>query len=241
MNNYRDRIYKKYASNMQDASSIFDAEEADRAGIVYGDVFKGWLPAKKEAPILDAASGGGRLLYFLKSKGYTNLVGVDISAEQVKLSRQVCDNVIEADIFNYLESQKEQFDLIMGLDIIEHFCKDEALCFLDNCCAALRSGGRLILQTPNAESIWGLKFIYGDLTHELAFDPRGLQKLLELCGFIKIEHRQVEPVIHGLLSFGRFLLWKTIWAVLALWNLAETGNIGSGIYTRIFLVSGIKK
>lgn len=226
---------------MQDASSIFETEPADRAGIVYDTVFKGWLPADKEAPILDAASGGGRLLYFLKSRGYTNLFGVDISPEQVKLSRQVCANVIEADIFQYLDSQKDKFGLIIGLDVIEHFNKDEALRFLDVCYTSLRPEGRLILQTPNAESIWGLKLIHGDLTHELAFDPRGLKNLLKLCGFDRIEHRPVGPVIHGFLSFGRFLLWKMIWTVLALWNLAETGNIGSGIYTRIFLISGAKK
>ena len=99
----------------------------------------------------------------------------------------------------------------------------------------------MILQTPNAESPWGIMHRYHDFTHELAFDPHSLKKLLELCGSAKIEPRQAGPVIHGILSLGRFLLWKVVWSLLALWNLAETGSIGSGIYTRVFLISGIKR
>jgi hypothetical protein len=31
-----------------------------------------------------------------------------------------------------------------------------------------------------------------------------------------------------------------IHATLALWNLAETGSVGSGIYTRVFVASALK-
>jgi len=240
MIDYRSKLYEKYASLVQEAPSVFDAKAAQRWGYAYDRFLKGWLPQRKDAAILEVGCGWGRLLHFFKTRGYVNLRGVDISPEQVKLARQVIDNVTERNAIEYLDSHPHSFDLIIGLDIIEHFRKDEVLHFLEACYKALRSGGRLILQTPNAESPWGMKIRYGDFTHELAFNPGGLKKLLEICGFVKIEPRQAGPVVHGILSLGRYLIWKVIWTGLALWNLAETGSIGSGIYTRVFLISGIK-
>jgi len=241
MSDYRSRIYEKYASLMQDAEPFFNEEEAKRWGRAYHIFLKGWLPERKDASILEIGCGWGRLLYFLKTRGYTNLKGVDISPEQVNLARQVINSVAERNAIEYLDSHPDSFDLIIGLDIIEHFRKDEVLHFLWGCYKATRSGGRLILQTPNAESPWGIMHRYHDFSHELAFDPFSLKKLLELCGFVKIEPRPAGPVVHGVLSLGRFLLWKVIWSLLALWNLSETASIGSGIYTRVFLISAIKR
>ncbi len=243
MSDYRSRIYEKYASLMQDAEPLFNEKKAERWGGAYDTFLKWWLPERKDAAILEVGCGGGRLLYFFKTRGYRNLQGVDISPEQVNLARQVIDNVsvTEENAIEYLDSHRHSFDLIIGLDIIEHFRKDEVLHFLEACYKALRPGGRLILQTPNAESPWGMMHRYHDFTHEVAFDPHSLKKLLELSGFTKIEPRQAGPAIHGILSLGRYLIWRIIWSLLALWNLAETGDIGSGIYTRVFLISAMKK
>jgi len=238
MSDYRTRIYKKYASLMQDAPLAFDENDAKGWGRLYDTYFRGWLPEKKEAAILDVACGGGKLLYFFKSREYTNLSGVDISPEQVALSRQVIEHVVGADAIEFLESHENKYDLIAGLDIVEHFKKDEVLRFLDACHNALRRGGHLVLQTPNAESPWGTMHRYHDLTHEIAYDPNSLKRLLAVCGFDKIECRQAGPVVHGVLSLGRYLIWRTIWLALALWNLAEMGSKGSGIYTRMFLITG---
>jgi cyclopropane fatty-acyl-phospholipid synthase-like methyltransferase len=190
--------------------------------------------------ILEVGCGWGRLLYFLKLRGYLDIQGVDISFEQVKIARQVVENVTEGDAIQYLDSHPDSFNLIIGLDVIEHFKKEEVLLFLQACHKALRPNGRVILQTPNAESPWGMMHRYNDFTHEIAFNSNSLKRILELCGFKKIEVRQTGPVPHGVLSLGRYVIWKAIWVALALWNLAETGSIGSGIYTRVFLISGLK-
>ncbi len=241
MTDYRNKIYECYASRMQDAAPVFDEANAVRWGRAYDTFLRGWLPKKKDAAILDVACGGGKLLYFFKSRGYTYLQGVDVSPEQVALSRQVTENINETNAINYLEEHQATYDLITGLDIIEHFKKDEILRFLYACYSPLKSGGRLILQTPNAESPWGMKIRYGDFTHEVGFDTNSLRQLLTLVGFSEITAREAGPVVHGLVSLWRFMIWKVIWSLLALWNLAETGDVGSGIYTRVFLISGIKK
>ena len=240
MDDYRTRIYKEYASRMQDASSVFDKAKAERWGVAYDTFLKGWLPEKKDAAILDVACGGGNLLFFFKCRGYTNLQGVDVSPEQVLLARQAAGNVVESDAIQFLEAHSGRYDLVIGLDIVEHFKKDEVLRFLDACYNSLRPGGRVVLQTPNAESIFGMKIRYGDFTHEVGFSPNSLGWLLALCGFSQVVSREAGPVVHGIVSLGRYLLWKVIRAALVLYNLSETGDRGSGIYTRVFLMSGIK-
>ena len=238
MTDYRTCIYKEYASRMQDASLVFDEAEAMRWGQAYETFLKGWLPGEKDAAILEVGCGGGKLLYFLKTRCYTNLQGVDISPQQVALACQVSKDVVEADAIKFLESHKARHDLIIGLDIVEHFRKDEVLRFLDACHAALKPGGRLILQTPNAESPWGTHHRYNDFTHEIGFNPNSLERLLALTGFSDIMSREAGPVVHGVVSLGRYVVWKIIRAGLVIWNLAETGSKGSGIYTRVFLITG---
>ena len=192
---------------------------------------------------MDLACGAGRLLHFFKQRGYTNLFGVDISPEQVGLAQQVTPEVIEKDILEFLEEQTGSFDLITGLDIIEHFHKNEVLRFLQGCHAALKPGGRIIFQTPNAASPWAMSLRYGDFTHEVCFTPNLLMNLLSMSGFDELAVREVCPPPWGY-SFSssiRYLIWQGIRGVLRLDSIVETGRIGKGVFSRVFLVTGVKE
>jgi 2-polyprenyl-3-methyl-5-hydroxy-6-metoxy-1,4-benzoquinol methylase len=105
---------------MQDATLHFDPSAAGAWGRPYRHYLRGWLPQDLDAPILEVACGGGRLLHTLRSWGYRNLQGVDLSPEQIALSRQVIppDQVHEADAIAFLEAHPTCFDLILGLDLI---------------------------------------------------------------------------------------------------------------------------
>jgi cyclopropane fatty-acyl-phospholipid synthase-like methyltransferase len=192
--------------------------------------------------LVDAACGGGRLLHFFREQGYSHVSGVDISADQIALARQTSTEVTEGDAIAFLEARHGQFDLIAGLDIVEHFQKPEVLRFLDACHGALRSRGRLILQTPNADSPWGMMHRYNDFTHEVAFNPNALSRLMRLVGFGNIETREVGPIPFGysVASTVRYLIWQSIRAAMKVWNVAETGSPGSGVFTRVFLITGVK-
>jgi len=224
-------------------SATLATSRARRWGKAYRHYLRGWLPARRAACILDVACGGGKLLQFYLDAAYTDVHGVDVSPEQVALARQVTANVTQANVLDYLAENPSRFDLISGLDIVEHFRKDEVLQFLDLCFAALKPGGRLVLQTPNAESPWGTYHRYNDLTHELAFNPNALSRLLDLVGFEAIEAREQGPVRwrYSVASTLRWCAWQCIRTGLKLWNVAEMGNAGSGVFTRVFLISGIKR
>lgn len=239
---YRSRIYKEYATRFQDADGVFDLMTSARWGKAYDYHLRSWLPTDKGAAIVDLACGGGKLLHFLKERGYFCLQGVDISPEQIRLAQQVIPNVVESDVLEFLRSSRSCFDVILGLDIIEHFKKDEAIRFLDACNVALKPNGRLILQTPNAESPWGGSIRYGDFTHEVCFTPNSLVRLMCLCGFRDIETREQGPIPWGysMYSTARFCIWQAIRLGIKFWNISETGSAGSGIFSRVFLSSGLR-
>jgi len=129
--------------------------------------------------------------------GYMNISGVDISPEQVKLAQQVTPEVEDANVLEWLEAHSASIDLITGYDIVEHFHRDEVLRFLDVCNSALKLGGRLIPQTPNADSPLGMSIRHGDFTHEVGFNPNALSRLLSLVGLQGIESRETGPIPIG--------------------------------------------
>lgn len=242
MTTYRDRIYEKYSSRFQGKGPVFDAAAAHRWGKGCDWYFRNWLPTDKDVRIADLACGAGALLHFFRERGYNNVVGVDISPEQVSISRQVTEDVVQDNVLHFLQTHENSFDLIAALDLVEHFDKDEVLTFLDDCFAALRPGGRLILQTPNAETPWGTYHRYNDLTHETCFQSNSLSRLMSLTGFVNVAARELGPAPKrcGPISAMRFILWRCIRLSLQFYNVVETGESGSGIFTRVFLISGVK-
>ena len=238
---YRERFYREYASTVQGAGNTFDQAGAEAWGTPYRKYLRGWLPENAQAAILDAACGGGRLLYFLRQEGYERLTGVDVSPQQVALARQVIDDIERANVLEFLVRCTERFDLILGLDIVEHLSKDEVLAFVDGCRGALRPGGRLVLQTPNGDSPWVGSVRYADFTHETGFTPSSLRCVLELCGFSNVQARECCPVAHGFRSSLRAMAWRGIRMARLASSLVETGDVGSRICTRVFLMSGSRR
>ena len=241
MSDYRDRIYAAYASRGRQLPSSPDPAAVGVRSRYLAQVLAGWLPDDRGASIVDLGCGTGDVLAAFETFGYTALAGVDLSAEQVRVAREIVPQVEQGDLFEYLADRRQAFDLITGFDVIEHLRKDEVLPFLEACHRALKAGGRLILQTPNAESPWGSAIRYGDFTHEVCFTPGSLEWLLRLSGLEDVEARETGPRPVGWRSRGRVFLWRLMRLYVALWNLVETGSAGSGIYTRVFLVSAVKR
>ncbi len=236
-------MYSRYVSNFQPESrGVLSDAQVSRWGKAYEYYLRNWLPSGKNASIVDLACGGGRLLHFFKRLGYTRISGVDISPEQVALAKTVTKAVYEEDILAYLSSRPETFDLITGIDIIEHLTKEEGLRFLKQCYQALKPGGRLILQTPNADSPWFSSIFHSDVTHEVGYTPHSLHGMLKQVGFELAETRETGPIP---LNFGvktgiRFLLWHLLRIAIMTWNIIEIGTTGSRVFTRVFLISARK-
>jgi 2-polyprenyl-3-methyl-5-hydroxy-6-metoxy-1,4-benzoquinol methylase len=240
---YRQRLYDRWISqkNCGSTATLSAKDYQKWANYVKAKTLD-WLPGNRQTPILDLGCGPGFLLYSLAQLGYTDLTGVDLSSEQVMLARQWCSRarIIQGDAGEFLAQNTRRFGLITGFDFIEHFRKDEILPLLTLVAQGLVQGGRVILQTPNAESPWAGSLAYGDFSHEWFFTPASLAQVMGHIGLQGFEARSCGPVIHGFKSLTRSLVWKAITLGMAVVNLAETGMVGSGIYTRVFLATAVK-
>ncbi len=238
---YRQRYYDNYLSFRADPKRL-ELKDYQHWAKTAAALLGNWLPPERNTAILDMGCGDGKFLFMLEQRGYTDLTGVDLSPEQIERARQWCHRarIIQGDVGEFLRENPEKFGLITGFDVIEHFRKDELLALLSLAKGALRPGGRVIFQTPNAISPWAGTVAYGDLTHEWFFTPGGLANILNLQGFTKFEARACEPHIHGLKSLIRVGLWQLVKMGYALVNFIETGGSYGGIYTRVFLATAVK-
>ena len=195
---YRQRIYQSYTSlHYPKALELNEQHGASSVPSVKSRL-SGWLPESRSAVCLDVGCGAGGLLLALGYMGYENLSGVDCSAEQVSVATRICPNVVEGDAIKHLLRHQDKFDLITAFDIVEHFHKDELFKFLDAVYRALKPGGRMIIQTPNADSPWFGTVRYGDFTHELAFNSTSLELVTGVVGFKSYQSRECRPHSHGL-------------------------------------------
>jgi len=74
------------------------------------------------------------------------------------------------------------------------------------------------------------------------FSPRiFISQSLLASGFSKVSCHDDVPVVHGVKSAIRFLMWKCIRALLRLYLAAETGSIDNDcIFTQNFLTVAVK-
>jgi len=230
---------------MTDYVNPMDKKTLQRKFKAFRYYFRDWLPHDLEAPIIDVGCGAGYFLAFLKYLGYRNICGVDISQEQVEFAKEKVPEaiIIKENILNFLSKFTNEYNLITAIDFIEHLKKSEVIDFFELCHSALKSGGQIILQTPNMETPWGTCHRYGDFTHEIGLGPNSLKKIMTLTGFKKIEERECGPIPFGysLTSTIRYILWQIIRMKLQFYNLIEMGGPGSGVFTRVFLIKGAKE
>jgi 2-polyprenyl-3-methyl-5-hydroxy-6-metoxy-1,4-benzoquinol methylase len=186
------------------------------------------FPTDHDAAILDLGCGSGELVYVAREMGYNHVRGVDVSFEHVAAARDFGINSIQqADAMEALEKEGgSSLDCVICFDFLEHVAKNKLIPLAGSVHRVLRAEGRWIVHVPNAESPFGMRIRYGDLNHELAFTRVSLSRLLLSSGFSQVNCYEDAPVIHGLKSAGRFLLWKCFRSLLRLYLAAETGDLG---------------
>jgi 2-polyprenyl-3-methyl-5-hydroxy-6-metoxy-1,4-benzoquinol methylase len=242
MEDYRTLYYKQYTKHtfsQNQGPTQFSLEDWGGATKWY---VRDWLPQNSNANIVDLGCGTGTFLKVLENLGYKNIDGVDLSEAQLEIAKSECEisKLYCQNVFEYFKSSDKKFDLITGFDFIEHLTKNEILELFETFNDNLNIGGRVILQTPNPDSPFGMAYRYGDFTHELAISPLSLKSLVNIFDFSEFQIRECGPYPHGVFSFLRFVLWKGIKILIDCINLVEVGNIGAGIYTRVYIATFIK-
>lgn len=236
MTKYRDRIYRHYVETQ--GKKPPDVEELNRRAPTLRRIIRRYFPADLNATILDLGCGYGALVHAAHGSGYHKTWGVDRSPQQVSAAISLGIMAVrEGDLVETLKQQSDgSHDVIVSFDVIEHFTKDELVMLVDDVRRVLRPGGRWIIHAPNAESPMFGRIRYGDLTHEQAFTRLSISQLLLSSGFTCVACEEDGPILHGVKSAARWILWNIMRCCLLLYIAVETGSIDrESLFTQNFI------
>jgi 2-polyprenyl-3-methyl-5-hydroxy-6-metoxy-1,4-benzoquinol methylase len=119
--------------------------------------------------VLDVGCSSGYLARPLVARGCT-VIGLERDADAAEEARAVCEDVLVGDAETMeLPFEVGSFDVVLCGDLIEHL-RDPAA-FLERMRPLLRSGGRLVLTTPNVAN-WAMRF--GLLAGRWRYTERGI-------------------------------------------------------------------
>jgi SAM-dependent methyltransferase len=191
------------------------------------------LPADRSAVIGEIGCGWGRYLAALAALGYARAEGVDVSPEQVAYAREHLrlTNVAQGDAVAWLGERRGRFDALLALDVLEHLDTDALVAVMEAAREALRPGGVVVVQAPNALAPLS-PLRYADLTHARAFTAGSLAQLFRAAGLTPRAFHEAAPHGRGPAATLRRLVWKAALRPLVKgWMLAANGDAMGGIYT----------
>lgn len=226
---WKDRLYQSYVSSGQApaAENVVSPESFFRSRAPYfRHVIDRFIPRCRQIKIVDLGCGHGSSLHFLKCAGYRNIIGIDVSSEQIAQAHRL--GITEAHqgrVDSFLNNfAPGTVDVVLLFDVLEHLTRDELFSTLDGVHRILREGGVCIVHVPNAEGIYGMRIRYGDLTHEQSFTSRSMQQVFATIGFASVECFEDKPKVHGILSGLRRAVWEAGTLPHRLLLAAETGQ-----------------
>ncbi|MBW7843564.1 MAG: class I SAM-dependent methyltransferase [Ignavibacterium sp.] len=228
-NDFRQVFYKVYNSKFKH-DPFHSIEKEIKKEWKYFDfkIFPLIREFSNTASVLEIGCGRGTLLEYLREKNFTNVIGIDISKEQVDLALSRGLNAVESDVIYFLSNSKSNYDIIFAIDIVEHFDKVELVELFNTLYYKLNYNGVLIIQTPNGHAMFPGRIIYGDLTHLTIFTPGSLSQILKLANFKKIAFYERGPVMKNLKGVIRTILWtiqKFIYNILLIIYCGRGENI----------------
>lgn len=237
MLDYRARIYESYVNAREEPLAPVTVEGLKPREAYMNKMIRDHFPPDKQARVLDLGCGHGALLYFARRAGYTNIMGVDVSAEQVTAAHHLGVAEVQCgDLMDTMRSLPDgSQDVVVAFDVIEHFTRSELLPFVDEVRRVLCDGGVWLIHTPNGGSPFVGRVFHGDFTHEQAFTQTSMNQLLLASHFSDVKCFEDAPISHGLKSGVRRVLWKGITSILRFCILAETGVGGKQILSQNFL------
>lgn len=226
---YRETLYRDYSRSQGRFESLEKtADSVNAASHHLESEILPLLDVPSHAAVLDIGSGTGSMIAALKRAGYADIAGIDISEDQVALAHALGHGEVRAaDAIPFLEGAENRYDLITGIDIIEHYTKSELVTLLTAAQRALRPGGQVIFRTPNIDSLFGTVFSHGDFTHECILNHYSAEELFTSLGYRDV---RILPGLVRMPSVGMEMMRKVVWHPVRL--VARAALFASGISAR---------
>lgn len=186
-------IYDRYYEHFSQLNST-DLSTYNNMAKIYHSVYGDQLPKNRNCKILDIGCGMGHFIYYMKTEGFKNCYGIDISPQQVEfVKKNITEHVEVADALEYLK-EDIKYDLICMNDVIEHIPKHALMALLKLLYDRLSADGVLLIKTDNMSTPFGLRGRYMDVTHEIGFTEHSLYEVLTISGFKEITIRGADPM-----------------------------------------------
>ena len=132
---------------------------------------------REQPRILDVGCGTGANLEMLSQFGSAE--GVDVSAEALEFCQARGLKNVRRGEAEHLPYDDNSFDLVTGLDVVEHL--DDDVAGLKEMRRVLRQEGRVLLFVPAFMFLWGVQ---DDISnHRRRYTAQGLKKVIAQAGF----------------------------------------------------------
>jgi len=139
------------------------------------------LPAG--STVCEAGCGTGQTLQIFSPRHMT--IGLDISANALRIAKHNCDTPLRGDIFQ-IPIRSETCDLVYNSGVIEHFPYPANVRALSEMARITRRGGQIIVIVPNTLCLWyklGKEVAYRvkrfEFGYEEDYSPRRLRQTFE--------------------------------------------------------------
>lgn len=170
-----EEIFKRYG---EVRGRFLDANSTEHLDFTRKIVEKNYsFTLNESASILDIGCNKGYFLRLMQDNGYTNLIGLDLSVVDLNFARGLLGDgpkLIQQDLFEFLKTSKEQFDLIWCKAVQEHIPKEKQFEFVELVSSKLKKGGKAIVSVPNMDWFGATHERYMDFTHEIGFTKESL-------------------------------------------------------------------
>jgi O-antigen chain-terminating methyltransferase len=197
---------------LQKIGTQHNSNRYDSLYAAFEDVFRGsreeikakqsvYLPLLREhkigspkMPILDLGCGRGEWLELLKEDSL-QASGIDCNETAVQYCKSAGLDVIYGDALSSLGTLRDaSIGAVTSFHMIEHLPFEVTLALVDEALRVLKTGGILILETPNPQNMLvGAHTFYLDPTHLRPLPSAMLRFFVEARGFCNVHVRELNP------------------------------------------------
>ncbi len=144
--------------------------------------------------VLDVGCGRGEFLDLLREVGVPAR-GIDADPDKALRCQEKGLDVSQADALEYLTHVPSgSLGGIFCSQVIEHLTSADMLQLIELAARALQSGGVLVVETLNPESLLVLyRWFWADLTHQRLVHPETLKLIFEAAGLREVTIRYMQP------------------------------------------------
>jgi SAM-dependent methyltransferase len=176
----------KLSAELYRASTFDYAEELAGLRTTYGaalDRLAGLVPARRG--LVDIGCGNGFVLEIARESGWTDVRGVEPSADAIAQARPGVAELIVPDVMRRGLLPDSSFDAVTLFQVLDHMPDPPAL--LRDCHAVLRPGGAILALNHNVAAwsarVLGERSPIVDVEHTYLYSPETMRRLFAQAGF----------------------------------------------------------